>query len=253
MEQRTFDRKPTGKVQVDVCFGCHGIWFDQFESAALTPGGVIGLFRTIHEHPEQPPRPLGEVLKCPTCRGRLALTNDLQRSNRITYYRCPRGDGRLSTFFQFLREKEFVRDLTRPEIERLRESVKQVRCSSCGAPVDLARDAQCKYCRSPISILDADAVRKTLAELGAQERGRTLGDPRQIVEGLLSGRRRPFDGPVDAEAALQAVLAHDRGGKPRRGQPSRRAASSQPARASRGERGGILDLVSDALGDFLSD
>ena len=37
MEQRFFERKPAGKVELDFCFACHAIWFDQYESAALTP------------------------------------------------------------------------------------------------------------------------------------------------------------------------------------------------------------------------
>ena len=254
MEQRSFDRKPHGQVQLDVCFACHGIWFDQYESAALTPGAVIELFRMIHEKREHQPRPLADVMKCPACRDRLALTHDFQRANRIAYYRCPRGDGRMSTFFQFLREKEFVRDLTRGEIERLKASVKQVRCSSCGAPVDLARDAQCGYCRAPISILDADAVRKTLEQLGAQERSRNLGDPQAIVAGLLAGKRRAFDGPVDPDAALAAVLARERGQK---GRPAQKMRYPDASKASwspeSGGGGGILDLVSDALADFLTD
>jgi hypothetical protein len=55
--------------------------------------------------------------------------------------------------------------------------------------VDLARDSQCGYCRSPISILDAEAVRKTLAELGEQEKRRKTIDPLAAVEGLLAGKR----------------------------------------------------------------
>lgn len=253
MEQRALDRKPSGKVQLDICFACHGIWFDQYESAQLTPGAVIELFRAIHDHHDQPPRPLGDALKCPTCRDRLAFTNDFQRSNRISYYRCPRGDGRLSTFFQFLREKEFVRDLTRAEIERLKATVKQVRCSSCGAPVDLGRDACCGFCRAPISILDADAVRKTIADLDARERGRHLGDPREIVDGLLSGKRRHLGGPVDPDAALQAVLANERAGRPRRSQPVRYSGTPVGWGLGAADGGGILDLVSDALADILTD
>jgi hypothetical protein len=253
MEQRFFERKPSGKVELDFCFACHAIWFDQYESATLTPGAVLELFRVIHQHHDQPPRPLGDALGCPACRKRLALTHDLQRSTRISYYRCPSAHGRLTTFFQFLREKQFVRELTRPEIETLRVSVKQVRCSSCGAAVDLGRDPACAYCRAPISILDADAVRKTIAELDARERGRNLGDPQAIVDGLLQGRRAGLGGPVDAQAALDSVLAQQRGGRHR----ARTAAQARPE--GFGGRtwgdgaggGGILDLVSDAL-DFLS-
>jgi hypothetical protein len=255
MEQRVFERKPHGKVELDMCFACKAIWFDQYESAQLTPGSVMELFRMIHERDDQPPRPLGDVLRCPGCRDKLALTHDFQRANRITYYRCPRADGRLSTFFQFLREKEFVRDLTRAEIERLKATVKQVRCSSCGAPVDLSRDAQCGYCRAPISILDTEAVKKTIAELDAKERGRHIGDPQAIVDGLLSGKPgRRFDGPVDPEAALEAVLARERGGKPRSSQKVRYPSAATTAWEPGEERisTGFVDLVSDAL-DFLSD
>jgi hypothetical protein len=189
MERRAFARKPLGEVELDLCFACHAIWFDQYESAQLTPGAVIELFGQIHEHHDTPPRPLGDGVRCPSCRGRLKLTQDIQRTNRISYYRCPGGHGRLTTFFQFLREKDFVRSLTAPEITQLRAHVAQVRCSSCGGSVDLGRDPHCSYCRAPISILDAGAVKRTLAGLGAAEQRRKTVDPQAIVEGLLAGKR----------------------------------------------------------------
>lgn len=225
MEQRFFDRKPQGKVELDVCFTCRAIWFDQYESASLTPGAVLELFRLIHKHHDDPPRPLGDKLRCPECRGELVLTQDYQRSTRIAYYRCAAAHGRLTTFFQFMREKRFVRDLARPEIEQLKATVTQVRCSSCGAPVNLGKDPQCGYCRAPVSILDADAVRKTLAELDAAERGRNLPDPQAIVDGLLQGRTAG----------------------PKRGHI---AGAGSPWNAGAGGAG-ILDLVGDAL-EFLT-
>ena|SRR5688572_7962278 len=254
MEQRFFDRKPSGKVELDICFACHAIWFDQYESVALTPGAVLELFRLIHKHHDQPPRPLGNVLRCPACKAGLALTHDLQRSTRISYYRCPKAHGRLTTFFQFLREKQFVRELTGAEIAQLRATVKQVRCSSCGAPVDLARNAACGYCRAPVSILDADAVAKTLAELGAQERGRKLGDPQQVVNALLEGRRPALGGPVDPDEALAAVISSSKGnGRSGRGATPKRRTTGPGSSWGDGARGdGFLDLVSDAL-DFLGD
>jgi hypothetical protein len=189
MQRRTFARKALGHVDLDMCFPCHAIWFDPYESTALTPGAVIALFREIQSHPEQPPRPLAERCRCPKCRKVLVLAHDLQRANRITYYRCADGHGRLSTFVQFLREKSFVRSLTAGEIDQLRVHVAQVRCSSCGAPVNVERDAQCGYCRAPIAILDADAVKRTLAELDAAERSRQRVDPQAAIDGLLAGKR----------------------------------------------------------------
>ncbi len=189
MRREGFERKLQGRVDLDLCFDCQAIWFDQYESAQLTPGSVLALFRIIHERREHPARPIGGVLRCVRCRERLALTHDVQRTNAIVYYRCPEGHGRFTTFLQFLREKSFVRSLTPLEVERLRAKVTQVRCSSCGGPIDLARDAQCPYCRAPIAILDADAVERALADLSEQERRRKEVDPTAAVEALLAGQR----------------------------------------------------------------
>jgi hypothetical protein len=228
MERRSLERKPFGRVELDLCFGCHAIWFDQYESASLTPGAVMELFRAIQSQRDAPPNPIADNPRCPMCRDRLQLTHDIQRTNRISYYRCPRGDGRFTTFFQFLREKNFVRSLTNPEIDRLRVHVAQVRCSGCGAPVDVARDAQCAYCRSPISILDADAVKKTIAELDEMERRRTTIDPQAAIDGLLAGKR------------FERKLARIEG-----------RAAPLPARLpGRDRNGDWVDLVEEAL-DFL--
>jgi len=189
MRKQSFARKPLGTLDIDLCFDCQAIWFDAFESPQLTPGAVLELFRAIEAQSARAPRPIGAVIHCVTCRVPLQLTHDIQRTNRIVYYRCPAGHGRFTTFLQFLREKDFVRSLTALEVERLSATVTQVRCSSCGAPVDITRDAQCPYCHAPIAILDADAVRRTLAELDAEERQRHTADPAAAIEALLAGQR----------------------------------------------------------------
>jgi hypothetical protein len=189
MQRRDFARRPQGTLQLDLCHGCQAIWFDQFESAQLTPGAVLDLFREIHEQGGGATRPLADTMRCCACRKVLGLTHDMQRGNRITYYRCPDSHGRFTTYFQFLREKNFIRTLTALEVDRLKAHVAQVRCASCGAPVDLTHDAQCSYCRAPISILDAEAVKNTIAELSEEERRRKRVDPAAAVEALLAGRR----------------------------------------------------------------
>jgi hypothetical protein len=193
MQPRAFDRQHGGGVELDVCFECKAIWFDQYESAQLTPGAVIALFRMVHDHTAEPTRPLADSMRCPHCTSRLQFTQDIQRTNRLAYHRCPQSHGRLTTFFQFLREKNFVRDLSRGEIEQLAVNVKQVRCSSCGAPIDLGRDTSCSHCRAAISVLDNDAVVKALSDLQSGELKRTArADPVKVAEAVFpTGAQRP--------------------------------------------------------------
>jgi hypothetical protein len=189
MARQAFARKLVGTLDLDLCFDCQALWFDAYESSQLTPGAVIELFRTIEAQRGRAARPLPQTLRCVACRGLLVLTHDIERTNRIVYYRCPEGHGRFTTFLQFLREKDFVRSVTPLEMERLRATVAQVRCSSCGAPVDIARDVECPYCHAPISVLDVDAVQRTLDQLAGEERRRCTPDPAAAIDGLLEGRR----------------------------------------------------------------
>lgn len=182
MESLRFARHVHGDVALDICWSCHAMWFDQYESAQLTPGAVLALFRQIHEHHAHPPRPLGDALRCPRCTVVLVPTHDIQKNTRLHYLRCPENHGRLTTFMQFLREKAFVRPLSPPEIERLRASVSQVRCSSCGAAVNIAHDAICQYCRAPLAMLDAEAVDRALATLSTAERNRSHPPPARADE-----------------------------------------------------------------------
>jgi hypothetical protein len=230
MERRAFARKAGGELELDLCFACHAIWFDQFESAQLTPGSVIDLFKLIHEHNDERARPLADSTRCPRCRERLALTHDIQRTNRISYYRCPAGHGRLTTFFQFLREKNFVRSLTAPEVAQLKANVKQIRCSACGAPVNLEKESACAYCRAPISILDGEAVKRTLEELSAAQQRVRRPDPVAVVDGLLEGKR--------FEQRMARIERH--------------IPQNQPASWSLGAFDAV-DLVTEALDFLMSD
>jgi phage FluMu protein Com len=180
------DRKPSGKLTIDLCGACQAIWFDSFESAQLTPGATLDLFRAVHTALPEAPRPMSPQLQCPRCETLLALTHDLQHTTRLTYYRCRYGHGRFTPFFQFLREKNFVRPLDPRELERLKASVRTIRCSSCGAPVDIERSTVCRYCQAPIVALDPDAVEKALRELDAAERQRVTPDPDRIGDSIVA-------------------------------------------------------------------
>ncbi len=158
-------RTPHGECDVDLCDRCHALWFDAFESAQLAPAAILALFREVARAPDPSRRALPSSMRCPRCRSMLANTQDLRHDTRFGYWRCPKGHGRLTPFVQFLREKAFIRPLSQQELARLKEHVRSIRCSGCGASVELARDMVCRYCGVPVEALDPDALARTVAAL----------------------------------------------------------------------------------------
>jgi DNA-directed RNA polymerase subunit RPC12/RpoP len=190
MQPLHLPRKPLGELTVDLCSECQAFWFDAFESVQLTPGATLALFDILRKTKPASGHGLPAGLPCPRCTQPLVLTHDLQRTTRFTYYRCPYGHGRFTPFVQFLREKDFIRPLSPAELARLKAVICIVRCSSCGGPVDLEKDAACPYCRAPIAILDADAITATVRALETAETRRTTIDLDALVDGMLEAHRR---------------------------------------------------------------
>lgn len=92
-------------------------------------------------------------------------TQDRQRDTPFRYWRCGRRHGRFITFFDFLREKDFVRPLSPAQVAELRAQVRSVNCSNCGAPIDLQTSSACAYCRTALSMLDFTQVERMLTAL----------------------------------------------------------------------------------------
>lgn len=189
MQSQKLERHDHGVVEVDLCFACAGFWFNHGVSVQLAPGAVIDLFKEIYAHRSDARQPTASQLNCPRCHGPLVLSFDLSKSGRFSYFMCHRGDGRFTPFFQFLREKQFIRALTPGELEQVRSQVRQITCSSCGAPIDLEHETQCKYCHAPVSFLDSSAVEKALKmwsaaagrDPGAASPGPGMADPQQLA------------------------------------------------------------------------
>ncbi|MGD0493277.1 MAG: zf-TFIIB domain-containing protein [Steroidobacteraceae bacterium] len=129
MQPLELERHDDGKVRVDVCFGCAGIWFDHLASVQLAPVAVIRLFKEIYAHKDDGRRPRAAQLECPRCEGFLVQSFDLGKAGRFSYFRCSVGDGRFTPFSQFLREKQFVRSLNAAELQRVRMQVRQITCA----------------------------------------------------------------------------------------------------------------------------
>jgi len=164
-------------VTIDLCDPCQAIWFDPRESLQLTPGATLMLFRVIGEHVAKPQRLESDTAKCPRCQSRLRRTQDMQRATRFEYFKCPHDHGRLTTFFDFLKEKDFIRPLTPPQIAELRKNIQVVNCSNCGGPIDLAKTSDCIHCGSPLSMLDMRQAETLVTRLREADRTDQIVDP----------------------------------------------------------------------------
>ena len=206
MSAQRFMRKLDGEVALDLCFACQAVWFDEYESVQLAPAGVIALFKLIHEHRDDQRLPLASPLHCPRCGEGLIKSQDRVKSGLFNYLRCVQHHGRLITFAQFMIEKGFVRQATGAEVAQLSLHIGVVRCTACGAPVDIRKDSVCGHCRAPIAILDPQAIEAALA--GYQQAAMKQASPRNptlLAEAILcrererSQRQRERSGGLDAD------------------------------------------------------
>lgn len=196
MREATFEGHHGRTVALDLCAGCNGIWFDGMESHQLTPGATLALFKQMGEAVAEANRPLGARKACPRCQALLTSELDKQRTTTFEAFRCPAGHGRYMTFGAFLRAKNFVRDLTPAEVAELRRHVHSVKCTGCGAAVDVREHSACTFCRAPISMIDPDQLQRTIAELQAKETMR----PKPV----------PGRSPLEVDPTLPLRLAQER-------------------------------------------
>jgi len=200
MQVLELGRKPHGALVVDLCPACRGLWFDSFESLQLTPEATLMLLREAAKPAGERPSARTEPLACPRCHRALAATQDVQRTTRFTYWRCSQGHGRFTPFTQFMREKDYLRPLTGAEIAQVRAHIGTVRCSGCGASVDLGREGRCRYCGAHVEILDPDAVRRAIATARAAVRQQP--SPAAAIDALLAAQRAHPQRGLESDADL---------------------------------------------------
>jgi DNA-directed RNA polymerase subunit RPC12/RpoP len=196
-----------GPLGIDVCTACHVIWFDRYEDLQISPAGTLELFAVISDHAGPTANSLSSILRCPRCQSRLSSTHDLQRATAFQYWRCDAEHGRLMTFIDFLREKDFVRPLTPQQLDELRQGVRTVNCSNCGAAIDLAKDSVCGHCGSAVSMLDPQQMARVVGQLrAAAAGGRPREDPAPAVARIGTSEGHS----VDIGALMRALNTEDR-------------------------------------------
>jgi len=197
MTNMALDAYMGASVDIDLCTACQAFWFDKYESLKLSPASTLKLMKLIGECSAKG-RPafssfssLSSRLQCPRCDTDLLETHDLQRNTRFSYRRCENEHGRFISFFDFLKEKNFIRALSAQQIADLRKKIQIVNCSNCGAPIDLTTAAACAHCGSPISMLDMDQPQQLLNQLKQAAEPRSI-DPTLPLE--LAHAKRHVDG-----------------------------------------------------------
>ena len=198
-----------GRLGVGSCAACKLLWFDRSGSISLTPRAVLGLFQYIGTAAGAAGMPLASTYRCPRCSDTLALTYDLQRSTRFTYWRCANDHGQLFTFNMFLREKNFIRSPTLAELNKLRETVRQISCSQCGGPIDLSKDTACTHCGAPIALIDPDGVAKTVHDLSIRQSSTSPATQEQTSIALSNAQLDAFldQGRIDENEGNHDLLA----------------------------------------------
>jgi Zn-finger nucleic acid-binding protein len=206
-------------VDIDLCTTCQAFWFDKYESLKLAPASTLKLMKLIGEYTTKGKASLSSKLQCPRCDTDLLQTHDMQRNTRFVYWRCDNGHGRFISFFDFLKEKNFIRALSAEQIADLRKKIQIINCSNCGAPIDLTTASACAHCGSPISMLDMDQSQQLLNQLKHAAEPRPI-DPalplelahaKRHIETLFGSHESDDDWWADAsslglvEAGLSAV------------------------------------------------
>ena len=207
MQEHSLDGVLGRPVVIDLCQPCQSFWFDGRESLQLSPAATLSLFRIIGEGAARPPLREGEVAKCPRCKGRLRRTRDMQRNTRFEYLKCPNEHGRLISFFEFLKEKDFIKPLNAQQLAELRRNVQTVNCSNCGGAVDLVRSAECGHCGTALSMFDMQQAERVVQQLRDADRSNKPLDPMLPINLALARKQTEsaFAGLPEQRAWLDDV------------------------------------------------
>jgi Zn-finger nucleic acid-binding protein len=192
------------EVELDVCHHCNALWFDNLESLALSPGGVVSLLKSMHQRHAEDRGPMPMRMGCPRCGELLKVCQRRSPSNlRYAAFECPTREGYLITFYNLMREKNCIRPLTGEKLKELRKHVRMVSCSNCGAPVDIQKTTACDHCKAPLALLDPDAVRQTLERLQGVEDRRANPNPDAVVADMILAR-------LETQSNFREIEAMDR-------------------------------------------
>lgn len=153
-------------VHTDVCAPCRLAWLDEFEAVNLSGLGWVRLLRRLQNAQlaaqGATAGPLAAQVGCPRCGAGLTAVHNLTGMGRFGELECPRCRGGLASFALLLARRGLVRAMTRRDLDALKAERRDPACLNCGAALEreacarglLDRDARCRYCASPLVVVD---------------------------------------------------------------------------------------------------
>ena len=149
-------------VHTDLCGRCRLVWLDQFEGVNLSGLGWIHLLRRLQTSQSEAAVPCAASHDCPRCGTALKPVHNLTTLGRFGESECPRCRGGLASFASLLARRGLVRAMTRRDLDALAKEQRHPACLNCGAALEreacarglLDSAAHCRYCASPLLVID---------------------------------------------------------------------------------------------------
>jgi predicted nucleic acid-binding Zn ribbon protein/Zn-finger nucleic acid-binding protein len=156
------------QVEIDLCAGCHLVWFDLTETARLTGAALLDLIGTMARAQTLPHELLRADARCVRCSSRLKTVHNRTRWGESLQLECLNRHGAYQSFAQFLQEKGLLRPMSGIDRAQLLQRAGQIHCVNCGAAIG-ADDERCSHCQSVPSLLDVARLARALDPEGAIE------------------------------------------------------------------------------------
>jgi Zn-finger nucleic acid-binding protein len=155
-------------VEIDLCAGCHLVWFDLTETARLSGPALLELIGTMAGAQTLAHQLLRDDARCVRCSSGLKTVHNRSRWGESLQLECLKRHGAYQSFAQFLQEKGLLRPMSRIDRAQLLQRAGQIDCVNCGAAIGAA-DERCSHCLSVPSLLDVARLARALDPEGAIE------------------------------------------------------------------------------------
>jgi len=155
-------------VELDLCPGCHLVWFDSTEVARLGGPAVLELIGTMARAQGLAHTALHGGVRCPRCTAGLKTVHNQTRWGKLLQLECLNRHGAYESFAAFLQGKGLLRPMSLADRRQMLQTDGRVDCINCGAAIGL-HDDQCGHCLSVASVLDIARLARALDPEGALE------------------------------------------------------------------------------------